>query len=454
MIDKEDLARLTMSGHISSENLLSFLKECDIISADDVRSVEIMKKKTAVQKRHNHAISKGTGKDKRWFSRVDDPLTGKSKRIAASSEEEMYEKLYDFYDRCSHTSPQKDPAQSSPIQVSHKIRKPYEEMTLREIYDDWLKYKTKTSSRTNNIRRIDTDYKKFYLEEPLSGEILDTPLVCLKPMDVKLWSCSLIKKYHLTKKQYGNAMVILRQVLDFLMEQDIIKSNPARMIHIDQGLFRREEKKPAETQIFFPDELRKVLELAYQLAEEKQDEAYLAIPMATYTGLRPAECLALSFEDFDQKSNTLYVHQSLAIEDKKLPDGTWATSNYSIQEYLKKNAKPRTICIPDKCFDLLEQIRRITAKKGIIRPHLFDVKTPNNLERKLYRICDKLGIRRRSPHKLRKTYISTLLNNHMDADFARTQAGHSTLQTTLNCYTYTTTRNDELVKQLNQFVGA
>ena len=46
------------------------------------------------------------------------------------------------------------------------------------------------------------------------------------------------------------------------------------------------------------------------------------------------------------------------------------------------------------------------------------------------------------------------MNHHMDADFARSQAGHSTLQTTLNCYTYATTRNEELVNQLNSFVGA
>ncbi len=454
MIDKDKLAKLIETNQISSEKLLSFLKECDIISADDVRSVDIMNKKKAVLRRHNHLVSQGNGKDRRWFSRVNDPLTGKAKRVAAPTEDELYEKLYDYYfNQANRTKSSPGSAQKSEEKSIRTRKKSYSEMTLQEIYPDWLCYKTKTSSRSNNIRRLDTDYKRFYLDEPLSRDILNIPLVELKPMDVKLWACTLVKKHHLTKKQYGNAMVILRQVLDFLVEQDIIKTNPARMIHIDQGLFRREEKKPAETQIFFPDELCKVLDLAYRLAEEKQDEAYLAIPMATYTGLRPAECLALSFDDFDRKSNTLYVHQSLAIEDKKLPDGTWAPSEYSYQEYLKKNAKPRTICVPDKCFDLLKQIRSIQAKKGIIRSHLFDVKTPNNLERKLYRICDKLGIRRRSPHKLRKTYISTLLNNHMDADFARSQAGHSTLQTTLNCYTYATTRNDTLIKQLNMFVG-
>ena len=446
MIDKEELAKLTMTNQISSEKLLSFLKEYDIISADDVRSVEMIKKKKAVLGRHNHVIAQGTGKDKRWFSRVDDPLTGKAKRIAAPTEEGIYEKLYEHY--------YVNPKSSKPSSPKTKAKIPYSEISLREIYDDWLKYKLKTTSRANNVRRIDTDYKKYYLNEPLSKAILDTPLSELKPMDVKLWACSLIRKHNLTKKKYGNIVVILRQVLDFLMEQDVIRTNPSRMIRIDPGLFQREEKKPAETQIFFPDELKRVLEMAFHLAEEKQDESYLAIPMATYTGLRPAECLALSFEDFDEKTNTLYVHQSLAVVDCRRSNGTWETRKYSCQEYLKKNAKPRTIVVPDKCFEILKLIREMLERKGIKRCHLFDVQTPNNLEMKLYRICDALEIPRRSPHKLRKTYISTLMNHHMDADFARSQAGHSSLQTTLNCYTYSTTRNDDLINQLNSFVGA
>ena len=47
-----------------------------------------------------------------------------------------------------------------------------------------------------------------------------------------------------------------------------------------------------------------------------------------------------------------------------------------------------------------------------------------------------MNIRIRSPHKMRKTYISTLLNNNMDPDFVRTQAGQKELQTTFNSYTY------------------
>ena len=430
MLDQEQLARLISGNQISADTLLSFLQNSGIMTGDEVRNVNYMKRKDAVLARHNHAITQGTGKDTRWFSRIDDPVTGKGKRIAAPTQEAIIDKLYEHYF-----------AEARRIAYS-----------LKDIYPEWKRYKYETTSRANNIHRIDTDYHKYYENEPLSEDILNRPLSTIKPMDIKLWACSLIKKYDMTKKKFGNVILILRQVYDYMMELDLVKTNPARIIRIDQGLFHREEKASASTQIFYPDELRQILRVAYEHAEETLDESYLAIPIAAYTGLRPAECLGLGFDDFNAADNTLYVHQSLAVLDVMLPDGTWEKRRYTIQEHLKKNAKPRTIQIPDICLRIVEDVRRILSIKEIRREHLFEVKTPNNLEMKLYRICDELGIPRRSPHKLRKTYISTLLNQQFDADFARSQAGHSTLQTTYNSYTYSTTRNNELIDKLNAVI--
>jgi len=90
---------------------------------------------------------------------------------------------------------------------------------------------------------------------------------------------------------------------------------------------------------------------------------------------------------------------------------------------------------------------------SLIVVYLFDIETPNNIEMKLYRLCDELKIPRRSPNKLRMTYVSTLLNQNIDPDFVRQQAGHTTLQTTLNHYAYSTTRQDQLTHQLNAILN-
>ena len=146
---------------------------------------------------------------------------------------------------------------------------------------------------------------------------------------------------------------------------------------------------------------------------------------------------------------TLYVHASLATVEERREDGTWEPRRYEYQEYLKGNADPGYIDVPDACLEIVEQIRSILLEKEIDRDRLFDVLTPNTVQMKLYRACDALKIRRRSPHKERKTYISTLINNGADMDYVRSQARHKDLSTTLKSYVYSTSAKEDKLALLN-----
>ena len=412
--------------------IVSMLEKNGIITPDDACAIIHMTHKQKVMERHNHRITQGGGKDKRWFTRIDTPET-KNKLLAASSEESLYEKLYDFY-------------------FESEIR--FQSISLLDLYPEWLRYKYETSNRPNNVRRIDTDFKKYFLDEAVSQEILTKPLAEISAYDLKFWAARLVKKYGMTKKQFGNVIIPLRQGIDMLVDQGLFPSNPTRTVRFDQSIFRQTgPKKLSDTQVFYPDETEQILKCALEKARKTKDESFISIIICAYTGVRPGECAGLSFDDFDRKTNRVLIHRSLAAKQELLPDGTWSARTYEIQEYLKKNAKPRIITVPDICFDMVDEIRSILKDKGIERKYLFDIETPNNIEMKLYRICDHLQIPRRSPNKLRMTYVSTLLNHNFDLDFVRQQAGHSTLQTTLNHYTYSTTRQETLVQQLNSSVG-
>lgn len=108
------------------------------------------------------------------------------------------------------------------------------------------------------------------------------------------------------------------------------------------------------------------------------------------------------------------------------------------------------VVVPNSCIRIIDQIQALQYRKRVLETNLFPGATPSSIQFKMYRLCDSLGIKRRSPHKGRKTYISTLLNDGFDADFVREQVGHKELQTTLNCYTYSTTRREEQVKKLQK----
>lgn len=61
----------------------------------------------------------------------------------------------------------------------------------------------------------------------------------------------------------------------------------------------------------------------------------------------------------------------------------------------------------------------------------------NDLRNRLYRICDKIATKKKkSPHKLRKTYGTILLDNLSDQTVTTSQMGHVDISTTENYYHY------------------
>lgn len=56
------------------------------------------------------------------------------------------------------------------------------------------------------------------------------------------------------------------------------------------------------------------------------------------------------------------------------------------------------------------------------------------IRKRLYQICGKAGIRKKSPHKLRKTYVSILLDNRIDKRLVQDVAGHAQISTSERNY--------------------
>lgn len=409
---------------MNTETVLAKLLEHGIIKPSDIRDVETMTKESQILVKHPYAISQGKGKDKRWFTYIDTP-NGR-KKVGKKTKENIIDYLYDLY---------------YPADLS--------ERTLPEIYPEWFEYKKLTVSRLNTLRRYDNDYKRFYENEPLSKGLMSTPVKNLKKIEIEKWAYALIRKYNMTGRMYLNMMTPLRQMLDYLIDKDVIAVNPARQIRIAKGHFRPERKKPAKTQIFYEDEERLLTKASYDLAEEYNDELYLSIPLCFLTGLRLGEILGLSFDDFDPHDHTIHVHRSL-VEEMKVEEGRqWGKSTYKVVEYLKKNADERYVIAPDEVFELIQNIKQIKASKENKSELLFNVRANTYLHKRLAKVCRRVEVDEKSPHKIRKTYISKLINMKEDLDFVREQVGHKEIQTTLNSYTYSTTRAEKHLKNLN-----
>ena len=71
-----------------------------------------------------------------------------------------------------------------------------------------------------------------------------------------------------------------------------------------------------------------------------------------------------------------------------------------------------------------------------------------SLDKKLYKICDKIGIPRRSIHKLRKTYISTLIDEGVNINTIREMVGHEDEKVTYKNYCFDRRPKPQIEEQL------
>ena len=71
----------------------------------------------------------------------------------------------------------------------------------------------------------------------------------------------------------------------------------------------------------------------------------------------------------------------------------------------------------------------------------------------MYRLCDDINIGRKSSHKIRKTYISSLFDSGMNINKIREIAGHEDEKTSLNNYCFDRKTDNDTEKLLDGLSG-
>lgn len=146
------------------------------------------------------------------------------------------------------------------------------------------------------------------------------------------------------------------------------------------------------------------------------------------TGIRVGELVALKHDVFD--GNTFKIRRT---ETRFLgEDGKYV---YSVKEFPKSEAGVRTVIIPEDYAWLCSKIKSLNP----FGEYIFTDKsgkrmTTNCIRRRQERNCKKLGIYKKSPHKIRKTYGTILLDYNIDNRLIMEQMGHTDISCTENYY--------------------
>lgn len=398
-----------------SNELLSFYSEKCKISIEDAKNeIEKMANKKYLEQ-HSFEIWQGT--DTRWRTYLPDN-TKKSKRrlIAKSTREKIETEIINYYKGLDESVSQK-------------------KITLRTFYQTWLNYKKLKTASSMYIRRIHSDWENYYLNDSL----IDVPLVKLNYDILEEWALKKIQDNHLTKKQYYNMAVIIRQSLDYAVQKNLIDSNPFQTVQIDRKLFCHTQKPFDETQVFLTTEQPEIEKEAFEDFQQTQNVACLAIPLLFQTGLRLGEIVALKSSDIS--GDYLHVQRMEVRTTEQLPDGSWSAQHFKVVDHVKSEAGNRKLYLTSSAKEIIQRIKTCNQEHGYQDNDYLFLNANGRIHAKsvdgrIRKYCRHVGIAEKGSHKTRKTYISTLIDAGININEIRKQVGHADERTTYNNYCF------------------
>lgn len=288
-------------------------------------------------------------------------------------------------------------------------------MWLTDSFLDYLQYERNYSEET--IKSYREDLRQF--EEFAREEIGDSAPSEVKAELVREWIVSLMDKGY-TSTSINRKLSSLRSFYKFLLRRGEVTVNPL------QKVVGPKNKRPLPA-FLKESEMDKLLDEVDFGEGFKGCRDHMIIEMFYATGMRLSELIGLDDKDVDFSSSLIKVtgkrnKQRLIPFDEEL--------KITMTEYV--NVRNESVLNRTDAFFVRETGERLT--RSIVE---------NLVKRNLSKV---VTLKKRSPHVLRHTFATTMLNHDAELGAIKELLGHESLATT-EVYTHTTF--EELKKVYN-----
>ena len=293
-------------------------------------------------------------------------------------------------------------------------REKVENPKIKSIFEDWAQRKfdlKKISVQT--YQRYHQDFNRFF------GILGEKKIRSIEPEDVSNFLEEQISEHNLTAKDFCNLKTITRGTLKWAKRNKLIDWNVQELFYdldVTDKSFKKSIKEDSK-EVFNDAEMKRIVEYL----KENQDMVNFGILLMFVTGLRVGELSALKWEDWDSNTGIIRIRRT-EVRHYENHKGI-----FEVKDFPKTEAGIRNVVVPQGCIWILQKLRNMSAFCEYIFSK--DGKRLNtySFRNRLRTVCKNTGCVQKSPHKIRKTYCTILLDHSVDNQMVISQMGHSSI---------------------------
>ena len=402
---------------LSDKDLLNYAVENGIVDINTIRANIEMNERQRFLKMHESRIWEG--KDGRWATYLPDRTKDSGRRlIKKATEKEVEDCVINYYK-----------------ETENKI-------FIDDVFKAWIKSKIDYGEiLPQTLDRYETDFHRFFDGHKISKVEFRFITEDMLEDFIK----STIHEKKLTSKAWGNLRTIINGIFKYAKKKKHTTISITEFmgdLEISPKSFERRFFTDEES-VFTDDEIDKIVGYINQ---NDPSLINLGIVFAFQTGLRAGELAALKYSDLD--GNVLNVSKT----EIRYKDEVTRKYVFEIRGFTKGSDGFRKVILTEQALDTFKRIKRMNPFSDDLFVRNGERIKGKAFTVKLYKICEYVGIRKRSLHKARKTYGTKLLNAGIDEKLIEKQMGHTSINTTKGFYYFNNRDVEEATRLISSAI--
>ena len=404
---------------LSDKELLQFAIDSGMIDTNTIRKqIEMNERKKFIEM---HEYEVWQGKNGLWYTYVPDNAKGR-KLIKRKTKEAIDDEIVKFYKSVEN------------------------EPTIKHVFDSWIEEKLKFGEiQKQSYDRYKTDFDRYFVNNESFRNFSDRKIKYLSEDDLEEFIKVSITKMNLTQKAYSGLRTIINGIFKYAKKKkysDISITNFMGDLDLSRRSFKKNIKNK-ENEVYKECEIEKLTSYLRFNAEDIRCQGLLLI---FESGVRIGELCGLKPEDIHNG----YIHIQRTEVKYKDESDKWVMD---VRDYPKSEAGDRYIIINENAVKTIENIMSLRENGEYLFTDSGKRIRSNGFRRNLERVCNRLGIKYKSNHKIRKTYGTMLIDNGVDESIVAEQMGHVDISTTKKYYYFSNKSEEKKREQISRAIS-